>query len=272
MKSGHAGGMHLIAALRIAFAGLAFVAVTAALLPLHLPALYFDHKLARRIPHLWHRAMAEVLGLKVTPHGKLDERRPLMLVANHASWLDIVALSTVGEVAFIAKSEVRSWPVFGYLARWQRTVFVDRNARRTTGDQIDAIADRLDRGEIVVLFAEGTTSDGNRVLDFKSSLFGAARRAAAESTVGHVALQPVAIAYSRIHGLPMGRRHRPLASWPGDVALAPHLLGVLKEGAIDVDIHFGQAVEFDAASDRKAVSRAMRAEIAEMLAAGLRRS
>lgn len=271
MKSRHAGGMHLIAALRIAFAGLAFVAVTAALLPLHLPALYFDHKLARRIPRLWHRAMAEVLGLKVTPHGKLDQRRPLMLVANHASWLDIVALSTVGEVAFIAKSEVRSWPVFGYLARWQRTVFVDRNARRTTGDQIDAIADRLDRGEIVVLFAEGTTSDGNGVLDFKSSLFGAARRAAAESTVRHVALQPVAIAYSRIHGLPMGRRHRPLASWPGDVALAPHLLGVLKEGAIDVDIHFGQAVEFDAASDRKAVSRAMRAEIAEMLAAGLRR-
>jgi 1-acyl-sn-glycerol-3-phosphate acyltransferase len=69
----------------------------------------------------------------------------------------------------------------------------------------------------------------------------------------------------------MGRRHRPLASWPGDVGLAPHLLGVLKEGAIDVDIHFGEAVEFDAASDRKAVSRAMRTEITEMLTDALRR-
>ena len=255
--------------LRIVGAGIAFFSVTLVLLPPHLLALRFDWPLARRIPRLWHRLMSPVLGLKVSTRGELDPRRPLMLIANHVSWLDIIALGAVADVVFIAKAEVRNWPVFGMLARWQRSVFVDREVRRSTGRQVAAVTERLERGEIVVLFAEGTTSDGNRVLDFKSSLFGVVRQAG-EDADNHVVLQPVSIAYTRIQGMPMGRRHRPLAAWPGDVELRPHLLTVLREGAIDVEIGFGAPREITDARSRKSVSRELRDEVAAMLARALR--
>ncbi|WP_099865766.1 lysophospholipid acyltransferase family protein [Pararhizobium haloflavum] len=261
----------MIGKLRICLAAAVFLLVTLVMLPVHLVALALDLPLARRLPHIWHRLMCPVLGLRVTACGELSTRRPLMLVANHASWLDIVALSAVAEVAFIAKAEVRDWPFFGWLARWQRSVFVDRDRRRSAGSQIAAIAERLDRGEIVVLFAEGTTSDGNRVLDFKSSLFGAARDAAGRSEHGEIILQTATIAYTRIHGLPMGRRHRTLATWPGDVDLLPHLLTVLREGAIDVDIHFGSPVPFSPESDRKTVTRGLHGEISRSLSDVLRK-
>lgn len=262
--------MSPIAFLRIVGAGMAFVTVTAALLPVHLVALRLDRPLARRIPRLWHRLMAPVIGLRVRVSGELDPARPLMLVTNHASWLDIVALGSLADVAFIAKAEVRDWPVFGMLARWQRSVFVDRDVRRSTATQIDAVAKRLDRGEIVVLFAEGTTTDGNRVLPFKSSLLGAAKAAALRSGDGSIVVQPAAIAYTRIHGLPMGRRHRHLAAWPGDIELAPHLFTILKEGAIDVEIRFGRPASFDAETDRKHLARRLRGEVEEMLLSVLR--
>lgn len=255
--------------LRIAFAVAVFLAATLALLPLQLVAIAADHPLARRLPRLWHRLVAPALGLKITVHGTPDTRRPLMLVANHGSWVDIVALGAVAEVAFIAKSEVRTWPVFGHLARLQRSVFVEREVRRSTGAQISDVARRLERGEIVVLFPEGTTSDGNRVLEFKSSLLGAAAATTARHE-GGVVLQPVAIAYTRIQGLPMGRRHRPLAAWPGDVELAPHLLALIAEGGIDIDITFGAPRLFAAGTDRKAMTRALRADIRAMLSDRLR--
>lgn len=256
----------MIGRVRIALAGLAFVFITLLLLPLHLMALAFDWPLARRLPRLWHRLICPVLGLKVAVVGTFDRSRPLMLVANHASWLDIIALASVADVVFIAKAEVRDWPVFGHLARWQRSVFVDREVRRSTGAQIAEVAARLDRGEIVVLFAEGTTSDGNRVLEFKSSLLGAARAAAEKSEAGTITIQPVALAYTRLQGLPMGRRHRGVAAWPGDVALGPHLMTILKEGAVDVDVVLGAPIAFGPGSDRKAVTRSLRAEIAALLA------
>jgi lyso-ornithine lipid O-acyltransferase len=260
----------MIGWLRLVYVALAFLAITAVLLPPHLFALWRDQPLARRIPRLWHRLMCPVLGLKVTTRGTQHSNGPLMLISNHVSWLDIIALGSVADVAFIAKSEVKDWPVFGRLARWQRSIFVERNQRRSTGEQVNAITARLERGEIVVLFAEGTTSDGNRVLEFKSSLLGVARQAGQDAHAG-VVLQPVSIAYNRIQGLPMGRRHRFLAAWPGDVELLPHLLTVLREGAIDVEICFGKPCEVSDARDRKAVSRLLREDVETMLAEALRR-
>ncbi len=118
-----------------------------------------------------------MLGIRIRVHGKLETRRPLMLASNHVSWKDIMVLGAVADVAYIAKSEVANWPVFGWLAKWQKTVFVEREQKRKTGEQVNEVADRLAGGEIIVLFPEGTTSDGNRLLDIKSSLFGAASAA-----------------------------------------------------------------------------------------------
>ncbi|MGN7294652.1 lysophospholipid acyltransferase family protein [Rhizobium sp. SAFR-030] len=237
--------------LRIGLIVIILSVVTLVLLPFQLLALRFDWRLRRRLPRWWHRIACYMLGIRIRTHGRIEARRPLMLAANHASWKDILVLGAVADVAFIAKAEVAGWPVFGLLAKWQKSVFVVREQKRRTGDQVNEIADRLAGGEIIVLFPEGTTSDGNRLLDVKSSLFGAAAAAVASAPDGVVYVQPVSIAYTGIYGMPMGRYHRPIAAWPGDVELVPHLLGVLKAQAIDVDVDFGEVVEFRAETNRK---------------------
>jgi 1-acyl-sn-glycerol-3-phosphate acyltransferase len=260
----------LITWLRLAFALIVLLLATLVLLPIQLVCLHFDLKIRRRIPRLWHRVACFVLGLRVTVHGTPEKGRPLLLAANHASWKDILVLGSVTDVVYIAKAEVRRWPVFGVLARLQATIFVEREQRQKTGDQVDEIARRLADGEIVVLFPEGTTSDGNRLLEIKTSLFGAAASAVPHAPEGVVHIQPVSIAYTGVHGMAMGRFHRPLAAWPGDIALLPHLLGVAREGAVDVDVDFGERVDYSRASNRKQVSRAVEARIRAMLGARLR--
>jgi lyso-ornithine lipid O-acyltransferase len=260
----------LITSLRIAVAFLVLALVTLVLLPIQLVGLRFNLKVRRRLPRLWHRVACWVLGLRVRVHGTLEPKRPLLLASNHVSWKDIMVLGAVADVVYIAKSEVRAWPVFGTLARLQATIFVERDQRQKTGDQVDEIARRLANGEIVVLFPEGTTSDGNRLLEIKTSLFGAAASAVPHAPEGVVFIQPVSIAYTGVHGMAMGRFHRPLAAWPGDIELLPHLIGVVREGAVDVDVDFGERVEYSRASNRKQVSRTVEARIRAMLGARLR--
>ncbi|EGE55801.1 1-acyl-sn-glycerol-3-phosphate acyltransferase (phospholipid/glycerol acyltransferase) protein [Rhizobium etli CNPAF512] len=125
-------------------------------------------------------------------------------------------------------------------------------------------------GEIIVLFPEGTTSDGNRLLEVKSSLFGAAAMAVPASPTGTVVVQPVAIAYTRVHGIAMGRYHRPLAAWPGDIELLPHLIDIVRCGALDAEVSFGEAVEYRADTNRKEVSATIASRIRNLLNSRLR--
>ena len=260
----------MITWLRMAIGLVILLAVTLVLLPIQLVGLRFNLKIRRYIPRLWHRVACRVLGLRVRMHGALETARPLLIAANHASWKDILVLGSVADVVYIAKSEVRGWPVFGILARLQATIFVEREQRQKTGDQVDEIARRMTDGEIVVLFPEGTTSDGNQLLEIKTSLFGAAASAVPHAPAGVVHIQPVSIAYTGVHGMAMGRYHRPLAAWPGDIELLPHLLGIAREGAVDVDVDFGERVDYTRASNRKVVSREVGARIRAMLGARLR--
>ncbi|MAZ83654.1 MAG: 1-acyl-sn-glycerol-3-phosphate acyltransferase [Hoeflea sp.] len=259
----------MITALRLVMVAFIFLSVTLALLPVQLFALWSRNDIRRRLPRWWHRIMAPMIGLKVEVIGQPSNDRPLMLASNHVSWKDIVVLGAAADVVYVAKSEVRDWPVFGWLARLQRTVFVERDRKRTTGNQIDEMARRLKADEIVVLFPEGTTSDGNRILPFKTSLFGAATAAIPEVPEKRVVVQPVAICYVGIQGMPMGRYHRPVAAWPGDVALGPHLLRVLKEGALEVEVRFGEPVVFDGATNRKTAAKEVERRVADLLAEGL---
>jgi 1-acyl-sn-glycerol-3-phosphate acyltransferase len=260
----------LITWLRIALGVIVLLAVTLLLLPLQLLGLRFNWKIRRVLPRFWHRVACRVLGIRVRVHGTLETKRPLLLAANHASWKDILVLGSVADVVYIAKSDVRAWPVFGILARLQATIFVEREQRQKTGEQVNEIAERLTAGEIVVLFPEGTTSDGNRLLEVKSSLFGAAASAVPHAPDGIVHIQPVSIAYTGLHGMAMGRYHRPIAAWPGDIELLPHLMGILRAGAVDVDVDFGERVDYERTSNRKEVSRTVEARIRAMLGARLR--
>ncbi|WP_245292811.1 lysophospholipid acyltransferase family protein [Pararhizobium arenae] len=256
--------------LRIVVCLAILVAVTAVLAPVQVVLLWLDWPLRRRLPRYWHRLACRMIGVRVTVHGEPDRQRPLMLVSNHASWKDILVLGSIADVVFVAKSDVKSWPVFGLLARLQATIFVRREEKRTTGNQVNEIGQRLAAGEIVVLFPEGTTSDGNRLLEIKTSLFGAAAAAVPLSPTGIVHVQPLAIAYTGVHGMPMGRYHRPIAAWPGDIPMLPHLLGILREGAVDVDVIFGEQITYTADSNRKQVSRGIEKRMRDMLSLKLR--
>lgn len=260
----------MIAWIRAGLAVAAVLVVTAALLPIHLVLLWLKHPWRNRLPRLWHKAALRAMGIRVHVHGERETRRPLMVAANHSSWLDILVIASVVDATFVAKSEVREWPVFGLLARLQRSIFIKREDRRQTREQADEMADRLNAGETVVLFPEGTTTDGNRLGELKSPLFAAASSAAHFAPDGVVHVQPAALAYTRIHGMAMGHFHRPVASWPGDIELLPHLLGVLKTGALDVDIRFGDTVEVRSGTSRKHVTAFVRDQLREMLEKSLR--
>ncbi len=218
-----------------------------------------------RVLHAWHSSILKAFGIRVRVFGGKAAGRPLMIAANHVSWTDIPVLGSVADVAFIAKAEVNRWPIVGWLSRLQRTVFIERERRGQSGAQASEIAGRLAGGDVMVLFAEGTTGDGNLVIPFKSTLFGAAARMLAAGGQDEVWIQPVAIAYTRLQGLPMGRQHRALASWIGDQDLGPHAVGLVRERAVDVEVHFGEAVKFTGKDDRKATARLIEARVRYLL-------
>jgi 1-acyl-sn-glycerol-3-phosphate acyltransferase len=237
----------------VAFRLLLFVLLMAAL-PLQWLALKLQWPLMRKFPVWFHRMALRILNIRVEILGAPSATdRPLLFVSNHMSWLDIIVLGSTGPLVFIAKSEIANWPLFGTFARLQRSIFVDRAKRHGTGQVNQTIAKTLSGGDPVVLFGEGTSSDGNRVLPFRSALLGGLRDAMEENGRGFV--QPVSIAYLKFRGIPMGRQRREIAAWYGDMDLVPHLIRVLREGAIDVTVAFGKVMEVAHADDRKALSQ-----------------
>jgi lyso-ornithine lipid O-acyltransferase len=250
---------------------LAFAALTLALLPFQLLGIALDLRLQRTIPHFYHRVLCALIGVRIREVGRRSIASPALILSNHVSWLDICVISALAPVVFVAKSEVAGWPVFGWLARLQRTIFIDRQARHRTGAATREIATRLLGGDAVVLFAEGTSSDGMRVLPFRSALVGAIHHALGGGTHhSHVTVQPMSLAYTRLDGLPMGRSLRDRVAWYGDVDLIPHLVQVLASGAVDVTVSWGEAIAYDGGADRKAIARISEKSVRRMTIAALR--
>ncbi len=242
--------------------------VTVVMIPFQWIALRAGWDLRRRLPVLWHRIACRLVGIRIIEHGKPSAARPLLIAANHSSWLDITVLGSRMPLSFIAKSEVAGWPVFGLFAKLQRSVFVDRERRADTGRIAAEIGTRMVDGDAMVLFAEGTSNDGNGVLPFRSALLGAARHALAGEK-SEVLVQPLSIAYTRLQGLPMGRQFRPRVAWYGDMEMAGHFLAVVKEGAIDVELGWGKPIPFRLDTDRKALARRLESEVRAMTVAAL---
>jgi 1-acyl-sn-glycerol-3-phosphate acyltransferase len=218
---------------------------------------------------IWHGMILRALGMRVHVKGTLSSQRPLLVAANHISWTDIMVLGSFADVKFIARADMAGWPLIGMLSKLQRTVFIERERKRSSGEQASEIANRMAKGDAMVLFAEGSTADGNAVLPFKSTLFGAASMAISEGAAQTVFIQPVAIVYTRLHGVPLGRRHRPIAAWIGDEDLMPHLKVLMSEGALDVEVHFGEPVAFSKGSNRKETAKLMEREVRAMMQAAL---
>jgi len=234
---------------------LAIVALTLVLLPFQLIGIAFELRLQRTIPHLYHRILCALIGIRISEVGRRS----------------IAVITALAPVVFVAKSEVAEWPVFGWLAKLQRTIFINRQARHQTGAATREIARRLLGGDAVVLFAEGTSSDGIRVLPFRSSLVGAVHHALGNTTHHtHITVQPMSLAYVGFGGVPMGRGLRERVAWYGDADLIPHLLHVLSSGAVDVTVSWGEATAYDMSADRKAIARDAEKSVRRMTAAALR--
>jgi 1-acyl-sn-glycerol-3-phosphate acyltransferase len=203
---------------------------------------------------LFHRALCAALGLRVRVHGRPASARPQLVVSNHVSWMDIPVLGSMRPTAFIAKKEVGAGPFVRALLALQGVALVDRS-RRSGIPAVNAdIARRMRAGAAVILFAEATTGDANRLLRFRSSHFEAARHALSAGA-GHAIVQPVFIAYSRRAGLPIGRSDRPLVAWYGDMLFLDHFRRLLAAGRIDCDVYCGAPISFFQDSNRKDVAR-----------------
>lgn len=230
-----------------------FFALTVPLMPVQAVLLRLSVPAARKFPHWYHRRVCRILGVTLNVDGAVETNRPVLLVCNHTSWLDIPVLSAVAPLSFVAKKEVGGWPFVASLARLQRTVFVDRNRRQATADSAGEISSRLETGDIIVLFAEGTSSDGNRVLPFKTSLFGAVKTDTADASTSErdVVVQTAAVVYTHLHGIPLSRSDRPRVGWYGDMEMQSHAWGVLKSGPLIVSIKIGPPVPLASFSGRK---------------------
>jgi len=218
----------------------------------------------------YYRVLCALLRIHVRVVGQPERGRAALYVSNHVSWADILVIGSLAPVAFVAKREVASWPLVGITAKLQRTVFVERQRRHQVGEAVKEIVARLASGTSVVLFAEGTSSDGNRVLPFRSALLGAVDKAAAQGgTAGGMLIQPMAISYTNLHGIPMGRQHRPLVAWYGDLDFMPHIRAFIARGAVDAVVAYGEPVAADSAGDRKAMSKALEGVVRRLSAATL---
>ena len=242
-----------------------YCAWTAGLMPVQLVGLALRRRWTSTLPVFYHRWCCRILGFRIQVIGTPTTERPVLYAANHISYTDITILGSVIPGSFIAKSDVARWPFFGWLAKLQRSVFVDRRVRSTVA-QRDAIGKRLADGDALILFPEGTSGDGNRVRPFKSALFGAAEQ---DAGIPPVVVQPVSLAYTRLDGIPIGRLYRPFFAWYGAVDLAPHLWSMMGLGTVEVVVEFHPPTFLRDRGSRKALAEYCHARIAGGVAAAL---
>ncbi|HEX3520520.1 MAG TPA: lysophospholipid acyltransferase family protein [Stellaceae bacterium] len=242
-----------------------YCAWTAGLMPVQFVGLALRRHWTSTLPVFYHRRCCRILGFRVRVIGTPARERPVLYAANHISYTDITVLGSVIPGSFIAKSEVARWPFFGWLAKLQRSVFVDRRVRSTV-TQRDAIGKRLTDGDALILFPEGTSGDGNRVRPFKSALFGAAQQG---DGIPPVIVQPVSLAYTRLDGIPIGRLYRPFFAWYGAVDLAPHLWSMVGLGTVEVVVEFHPPTFLSDCGSRKALAEYCHLRIAGGVAGAL---
>jgi len=204
-------------------------------------------------PVLFHRLLCAGLGVKVRRRGDPRPSGMRLIVANHVSWLDIPVLGSLAPMGFLAKKEIGGHPLGRRLAELQGVVYVDRERRSCIPAVNSAMVEAMRSRTPVVLFAEATTGDGNRLLRFRSSHFEAIRSAAFAE--GEAFIQPVFLGYSRLAGLPILRGERPRVAWYGDMTFLAHFFRYARSGGVTCDVCFGPAIPVSADMDRKTAAR-----------------
>jgi 1-acyl-sn-glycerol-3-phosphate acyltransferase len=204
--------------------------------------------------HWWSAKLLRILGVtpRVGGHPPRAREAASMMVANHVSWVDIFLVSSVRPTRFIAKSEVRDWPALGWIAERAGTVFIRRAYRRDTARINQQVHDVLAGGDCVGFFPEGTTTEGDRLLKFHSSLFEPA-------VVNRTRIHPVAIRYEHADGAPC----RAMA-YVGDLSFMQCLALIVRQRGVVARIDFAEAIE-PAGLDRRSIARIARERVASLL-------
>lgn len=204
----------------------------------------------------WSRKLMAMCGIRVVASGEPVLSGPVLWVANHVSWVDIFVVNSVRATAFVAKSEIRNWPLIGWLAAGAGTLFIERGQRHAVHAVGESVQMRFRQGVAVGLFPEGTTSEGDTVRPFHASLFEPARTAG-------VPIQPVVLRFLQ-HG-----RRSPLAAFVGEETLAVNLWRVLGATGLAVEVEFLPPLQAQAPDgqpvSRLEISRQARAAIAARL-------
>ena len=215
--------------------------------------------MAGRIPMVFCRSLLRLFRIEVMPRGEALGGPPALVVANHTSWIDILAFGSVRPFCFVAKREVGTWPILSAFAEVQGTIFIDRKRRRTIPTSNRRMAERMLGGRIVLLFPEGTTVAGPRPGPFLTSHFAAARELlCAEPFRESVAVQPAAIWYSSKE-----------AAWVGDDDLLSHIWRMLRSPPLRCFVQFAEPLPFRATSDRKAIAHQAREAILHIIEAAI---
>lgn len=247
-------GSLTLAALR--FAG--FAAMLAVMVPSHLIYSVFRPRDYYRLPVLFHRLLLKLIGFEVRVHGTMTRAPSTFFVSNHTSYLDIPVLGALIPASFVAKAEVASWPLFGFMAKLQNTVFIERRQGRAA-QQRDQLTRYLAEGRNLILFPEGTSSEGRHVLPFKSSLFGSIENAAEDIDV---MVQPVSVGCTALDGLPLTQNFRDFYAWYGEETLLPHLWQAFKCDRFTIDVVFHSPIRAKDMPHRKELAIACHQAVA----------
>lgn len=234
-------------------------------IPLIFAVLFFGKLIpffGKWLPVIFHKLLIWLLSVQIEFEGEINKSNNCNLyISNHISYLDIPILGSNYPLRFVAKSEVEVWPLFGFLAKLARTIFISRN-RFDSLNQKSKIFKSLSSDEKVFIFPEGTTSDGNRVLDFKSSSFSALEGK-------NLIIQPIVILYSELNGIPINRWLRPVIAWYGDMDLKPHLSALVNLRSIRARLIYLDKVNAKNFSSRKNLCKHLENKIKKVYSSAL---
>jgi len=213
-----------------------------------------------RFARLYWRGIRRIFGMRITVQGTVSQQRPVLFVVNHSSWLDIIALGSVLPGCFVARGDIAGWPVFGLIAKLGRTVFVSRDRSQVQRERSE-ISQRLAAGDNVILFPEGTTSDGCRMLRFQPAFLAVTEGKSAPY------VQPVTLVFDRMNGLPVRRQDRPVLSWYGDMGMVSHFPGVARLQSFHATLVLDEAIPPGTYPNRKILSAVLQDRLAANAAA-----
>jgi len=200
----------------------------------------------------WSVRMLAIMGVALRVQGEVPGRGPLLQVANHLSWLDILVMNAAHPARFVSKADVKGWPLLGSLVTGAGTLYIERESRRDAMRVVHQMADALRARDVLAVFPEGTTGDGRNLLPFHANLIQAAISA-------HAPVLPVGLSFINGHN----GQHSDAPLFVGDTTLLQSIWSTLRATGVRAVVHYGQAQHAEG-RDRRAWAQALREAVAAL--------